>query len=128
MKAMTYRRYGGPEVVTLAEIAKPVPKRNEVLIRIRATTVTAGDHRARSLDMPAGFRVIGRLVFGITGPRQQILGTEFAGVIEAVGDDVTRFHQGDEVIAFTGGAYGGHAEYRTMPEDGTIALKLDCPR
>lgn len=123
MKAMIYRQYGGPEVVTLADVAKPVPKRNEVLIRILATTVTAGDHRARSLDMPAGFRLIGRLVFGITGPRQPILGTEFAGVVEATGKDVTRFQPGDEVIAFAGGAYGGHAEYRTMPEDGTIALK-----
>jgi NADPH:quinone reductase-like Zn-dependent oxidoreductase len=74
--------------------------------------------------LPIGFGLIGRLVFGVTGPRQQILGTEFAGVIEAVGDHVTRFHVGDEVIAFTGGAYGGHAEYRAMPEDGTIALKL----
>lgn len=123
MKAITYRQYGGPEVVALADVAKPVPKRNEVLIRIHATTVTAGDHRARSLDMPAGFKMIGRLVFGVTGPRQQILGTELAGVIEAVGDDVTLFHPGDEVIAFTGGAYGGHAEYRTMPEDGAITLK-----
>lgn len=123
MKAITYRQYGGPEVVALADVAMPVPKRNEVLIRIHATTVTAGDHRARSLDLPAGFGLVGRLVFGVTGPRQRILGTELAGVIAAVGDDVTRFQPGDEVIAFTGGAYGGHAEYRTMPEDGTIALK-----
>jgi NADPH:quinone reductase-like Zn-dependent oxidoreductase len=73
--------------------------------------------------LPAGFGLLGRLVFGLTGPRQPILGTELAGIVETVGAEVTRFRPGDEVIAFTGGRYGGHAEYRTMPEDGTIALK-----
>ena len=123
MKAMTYRQYGGPDVVTLSEVEKPTPKPNEVLIRILATTVTTGDFRARSLNMPAGFRLIGRLVFGLIAPRQPILGTELAGIVEAVGADVINFNPGDEVIAFTGGAYGSHAEYRTMPETGTIALK-----
>ncbi len=123
MKAMTYSQYGGPEVVSLSDVPKPAPKRNEVLIRIHATTVTSGDHRARSLDLPAGFGLIGRMVFGITAPRQQILGTELAGVVEGVGSDVTRFKPGDEVIAFPGGAYGSHAEYRTIREDGPIALK-----
>lgn len=123
MKAMTYRQYGGPEVVTLSEVEKPTPQPNEVLIRILATTVTTGDYRARSLNMPAGFRLIGRLVFGLTRPRQPILGTELAGIVESVGADVINFNPGDEVIAFTGGAYGSHAEYRTMPETGTIAAK-----
>ncbi len=123
MKALTYRQYGGPEVVTLSEVKKPSPKPNEVLIRILATTVSSGDWRARTLKMPAGFRLLGRLVFGLTGPRQPILGTELAGIVEAVGAEVTRFRSGDEVIAFTGGHYGCHAEYRTMPEDGTIAFK-----
>ena len=123
MKAMTYHKYGGPEVVALAEVPKPSPKPNEVLIRVLATTVTSGDYRARSLDMPAGFGLIGRLVFGLTGPRQPILGTELAGIVEAVGADVINFHPGDEVIAFTGGAYGSHAEYRALSEDSTIALK-----
>ncbi len=123
MKAMTYSQYGGPDVVTLSDVPKPTPKRNEVLIRIHATTVTSGDHRARSLDLPAGFGLIGRMVFGITAPRQQILGTELAGVVEGVGSDVTHFKPGDEVIAFPGGAYGSHAEFRTINEDGLIALK-----
>lgn len=123
MKAMTYRQYGGPDVVTLSEVEKPTPKATEVLIRILATTVTSGDFRARSLNMPTGFGLIGRLVFGLAGPRQPILGTELAGIIEAVGADVINFNPGDEVIAFSGGAYGSHAEYRTMPEAGTIALK-----
>lgn len=123
MKAMTYSRYGGPNVVTLAEVPMPSPKPNEVLIRILATTVTSGDWRARSLKMPTGFGLLGRLVFGLTGPRQPILGTELAGIVETVGKAVTRFKPGDEVIAFPGGRFGSHAEYRTMPEDGMIALK-----
>lgn len=123
MKAMTYHTYGGPEVVALDDVPKPTPKRNEVLIRIRATTVSSGDWRALSLSLPPGFRLLGRLVFGVTGPRQPILGTELAGVVEEVGADVSRFRLGDEVIAFAGGRYGCHAEYRTMREDGLIALK-----
>jgi NADPH:quinone reductase-like Zn-dependent oxidoreductase len=123
MKAMVYHRYGAPNVVALAEVAKPIPKDNEVLISIHATTVTTGDWRARSLEMPAGFNLLGRLVFGVFGPRKPILGTELAGVIEAVGPAVRRFKTGDQVFAFPGGSFGSHAEYRTMPEDGMIALK-----
>jgi NADPH:quinone reductase-like Zn-dependent oxidoreductase len=123
MKAMIYRRYGGPEVVRLDEVSMPVPKPSEVLIRIHATTVTSADWRARSLNMPPGFRLLGRLVFGIFRPRQPILGTELAGIVEAIGRDVTRFRVGDEVIAFTGGRFGCHAEYRAVAEDGMIVLK-----
>ncbi len=123
MKAMTYRQYGGPDAVRLSEVPIPSPKPNEVLIRILATTVTSADWRARSLRLPAGFGVFGRLVFGITRPRQPILGTELAGIVESIGREVTRFRAGDEVIAFTGGRFGCHAEYRTMAEDGMIALK-----
>lgn len=123
MKAATYHRYGPPSVVTVGQVRKPVAKQNEVLIRIRATTVTTGDWRARSLQLPPGFGFMGRLVFGILGPRQPILGTELAGVIEAIGPAVTQFKVGDEVFAFPGARYGSHAEYRTMPEDGMIALK-----
>lgn len=123
MKAIVYRTYGAPSVVKLAEMPKPTPKDNEVLIRIHATTVTTGDWRARSLDMPPGFSLFARPVFGFFGPRQPILGTECAGVIEVVGNAVTRFKPGDAVIAFTGGKYGCHAEYRTMPEDGLIVPK-----
>ena len=123
MKAITYKQFGPPSVVTLTEIPKPAPKDNEVLIRIHATTVTTADWRARSLILPPGFSVMGRPVFGFFGPRQPILGTECAGVIEAVGKSVTRFKVGDAVIAFPGGKFGCHAEYRTMPEDGLIVLK-----
>lgn len=123
MKAVTYRQYGGPEVVTLADVPKPSPKPKEILIRILATTVSSGDWRARSLNMPAGFGLLGRLVFGLTGPRQPILGAELAGIVEAVGREVKRFRPGDEVIAFPGGSFGSHAEFRTMPEDGMVAFK-----
>lgn len=123
MKAVTYSKYGPPSVVSLTEVPKPQPMDNEVLIRIIATTVTSGDWRARSLKMPRGFGLLGRLVFGILRPRQPILGTELAGIVESVGRTVTRFQPGDKVLAFPGGRYGSHAEYRTMPEDGMIARK-----
>ena len=123
MKAAVYERYGPPNVVELKEVEKPTPKDNEVLIKIHAATVTSGDWRARSLDMPAGFGIMGRLVFGVTKPRQPILGTELAGEIEAVGKDVSRFKVGDQVFAFSGAGMGCHAEYKCMPEDGAVALK-----
>jgi NADPH:quinone reductase-like Zn-dependent oxidoreductase len=123
MKAVIYRQYGGPDVVAFAEVARPIPKPNEVLVAIVATTVNSGDWRARSLELPAGFRFLGRLVFGFKAPRQPILGTEFAGIVEAVGAKVTRYTPGDEVVGFPGGRFGSHAEYRTMPEDGMIDFK-----
>ncbi len=123
MKAITYHRYGGPEVVQLETLPMPVPKDNEVLIRIHATTVSTGDWRARSLDLPGGFSLLGRPVFGFFGPRRPILGTELAGDVEAVGNAVTRFKVGDQVFGFAGAKFGCHAEYRTFPEDGLIALK-----
>jgi NADPH:quinone reductase-like Zn-dependent oxidoreductase len=120
---MIYEKYGPPEVLHLKEIEKPAPKDREVLIKVRATTVTAGDWRARTLNMPGGFGPFGRLVFGILRPRQPILGCELAGDIEAVGKDVRRFKVGDPVFAFTAVAMGCHAEYKCFPEDGRLALK-----
>jgi NADPH:quinone reductase-like Zn-dependent oxidoreductase len=123
MKAVVYERYGPPDVLQLKEVAKPAPRDNEVLIKSHATTVTSGDWRARSLEMPVGFGILGRLVFGISRPRQPILGTELAGVIESVGKDVKNFKVGDQVFAFSGARMGCYAEYRCMPEDGSVALK-----
>lgn len=123
MKAAVYTRYGAPDVVALAEVPMPVPKDREVLIRIHATTVSSADWRARSLAMPRGFALMGRLVFGVLGPRQPILGTELAGEIVAVGKAVTRWAAGDHVFAFPGAGFGCHAEYRTMPEQGLMARK-----
>jgi len=123
MKAAVYHKYGPPDVVELKEIPKPTIKDDEVLIKIVATTVSSADWRARSLSVPAGFGLIVRLVFGISGPRKKVLGTELAGEIVATGKDVTKFKKGDQVFAFPGGNLGCHAEYRTMHEDAPIALK-----
>lgn len=123
MKAIVYAKYGSPDVLQLQEVAKPTPKDNEILIKIHATTVTSGDWRVRSLNMPRGFGLIARLVFGVSKPRQPILGSELAGEVESVGKDVTKFKVGDQVFAFCGASMGCHAEYKCMPEDGAVALK-----
>lgn len=123
MKAVVYRQYGGPEVLRFTEVATPVPKDDEVLIKIHATTVTAGDWRMRSLDVPKGFGLLSRLALGVTGPRQPILGTELSGVITGIGKAVTKFKQGDAVFAFPGIRMGCHAEYRCMSQEGAVALK-----
>lgn len=123
MKAMVYRRYGPPEVVQPAEVARPIPRDDELLIRIFATTVTSGDWRVRSLEVPAGFGLLARLALGVLGPRQPILGTELAGDVESVGKAVTRFKVGDPVFAFTDTAMGCHAEYRCIAEGGAVARK-----
>jgi NADPH:quinone reductase-like Zn-dependent oxidoreductase len=123
MFAYTYSRYGDADVLKKTELAQPQPKSGEVLIKIYATTVSSGDWRARSLTMPRGLGLAGRLVFGITGPRKKVLGTEFSGVVEAVGKDVTEFSSGDAVIGYPGAGFGAHAEYIVMPADGKLVRK-----
>ncbi|BBO66646.1 alcohol dehydrogenase [Desulfosarcina alkanivorans] len=123
MKAVVYERYGPPDVLEVREVAKPVPGDHEVLIKTCATTVTSGDWRARSLDVPVGFGFISRLVFGVSGPRNPVLGTELAGVVESVGKRVSQFKAGDPVFAFSDAGMGCHAEYKCMPEDGAVAPK-----
>ncbi len=123
MKAAVYTTYGPPEVVTIAEVPTPVPGDTDVLIRVRATTVSTADWRVRSLILPAGFGLLARPIFGFTRPRQPILGTELAGDIVAVGKNVTRFKVGDAVFAYAGGKMGCHAEYRCLPEQAPIVRK-----
>lgn len=123
MKAIVCSQYGPPDVLQIREVPKPVPKDNEILIKVHATTVTAADWRIRSLEMPRGFKTLSRLALGFSGPRNSILGTEVAGTVEAVGKDVKRFTVGDEVFALDGSKWGGYAEYKCMPADGAVARK-----
>ncbi|WP_094585573.1 NAD(P)-dependent alcohol dehydrogenase [Synechococcus sp. BO 8801] len=120
MKAVLAERYGPPEVLQIREIATPTPKAKEILIRIYTTTVTSADWRIRSQTVPTGFGLIMRLVFGLRKPRQPILGSELAGVVAAIGRDVTRFQVGERVFAFSDMAMGCHAEYLCLPEDGMV--------
>jgi NADPH:quinone reductase-like Zn-dependent oxidoreductase len=126
MKAVIYTRYGPPEVLQLTEVAKPVPKPDEVLVGVAATTVTVGDTIMRSLRIPGPRwqRIAARLALGIRHPRRPILGMELAGEVESVGADVTRFKPGDAVIASTFSVnFGGYAEYKCLPETGMLAIK-----
>lgn len=122
MLAAVCTAYGGPEVVQVREVPAPIVKPADVLVRVHATTVASGDARVRGSRFPSGFLLPARLAFGITKPRQPILGTELAGVVAAVGSSVTRFKPGDRVIAMSGARFGCHAELKTVHEHGPIAI------
>jgi NADPH:quinone reductase-like Zn-dependent oxidoreductase len=123
VKAAVYQRYGPPEVVSVQEVPTPSPGPGDLLIRVRATTVSTADWRARALAMPRGFGALGRLVFGIRTPWRPILGLEVAGDVVAVGRDVRDFAAGDAVIGFPGIRMGGHAEFVVMPARGAVVRK-----
>lgn len=123
MKAVICTKYGPPDVLKLAEVEKPIPKDNEVLIRIYVATVTTGDVEIRKFKMPKWLWIPARIGFGLRGPRTKILGQELAGEIETVGKDAKLFREGDQVFARTGFSLGAYAEYICLPEDGVITTK-----
>lgn len=115
MKAAVYTSYGPPDVVRIEDVDTPTPGDHEVLVKVHATTVNRTD---------CGFRAppfFVRFFSGLTKPKRTVLGTEFAGVVEAVGGDVTSFQVGDRVFGFSEGRWGAHAEYLAIPEDGPLA-------
>lgn len=123
MAALVCERYGSPEVLKFMECRRPSPNSEEVLIRVLASSITSGDRRVRSMDMPKGFHTLGRLALGWHGPRNAVLGTEFAGVVQAVGNRAKGFLPGDAVFGTTGFRMGAHAEYLCISAKGAIAHK-----
>jgi len=123
MRAAVFDRFGGPEVVRLAEIAVPQPGSHDIRIRVAASTVSAADHRMRARDLPRGIALLAMPVVGMFRPRRRVLGMDFSGTVEAVGSGVTRFQPGDEVVGLTGAAFGGHAEFIVLPETAAMVLK-----
>ena len=123
MKAAVYTRYGGPDVVRIADLPLPEPGAGEVLVRIVTTTVSTADWRLRSLDVPTGFRLPVRLMFGWNRPKRPVLGTELAGVVVRSGPGVTGFAEGDEVVAFVGATFGCHAEFRVVKDSAAMIRK-----
>jgi NADPH:quinone reductase-like Zn-dependent oxidoreductase len=125
MKAVVCTKYGPPEVLQLAEVEEPVPRDNEVLIKVHATAATVSDCLVRSGKVSILLWVPMRIFVGFRRPRRPILGFELAGEIEAVGKEVKRFKKGDQVLAFTGKRFGAYAEYVSLPEDG-LRMPADC--
>ena len=123
MKAAICTAYGPPEVLIIKEVDKPVPKYDEILVKIMSASVNSGDARIRGLRAPGIFPLLMRILFGFTKPRNPILGLMFSGVVEEVGKDVTAFKPGDEIFGSTGTRMGAHAEFATVKADGVLAKK-----
>src|SRR5437899_2360035 len=123
MRAVVYDRYGPPEVLRIEEVDRPVPKDDEVLVKIHATTVNRLDVHTREANRRSGLAVtlLSRLVSGLRRPRQRILGSEFAGEVEGVGAAVTEFAVGDHVFGNSGLRFGAHAEFICVRESARLA-------
>ena len=125
IKAILHTKFGSPDELQLKEVDKPVPKDNEVLIKVRATTVTSTDCNVRNFTfVPRVFQIPARLfMFGVFKPRVNILGIDLAGEIETIGKDVELFKVGDQVFGTPGMTFGAHAEFTCVPEDGVLTIK-----
>lgn len=128
MKAAVCEKYGPPEVLKVREIEKPTPKKGELLIKVRATSVNSGDVRLRALRVDDGslgsvVKLAMRLIVGVKGPRRKVLGSVLAGTVEEFGEDVDGFEVGDEVYAMTGLKFGAFAEYATLSQKKAVTLK-----
>jgi NADPH:quinone reductase-like Zn-dependent oxidoreductase len=123
MRAAVYHRFGGPDTVHVEEVRRPSVGPDDVLVRVHASTVSVADHRARTREVPRGLVLLAAAGIGVFRPKHPVLGFDAAGVVEAVGSRVERFRTGDEVIAMTGGQFGGHAEYARVPQGAAIAHK-----
>ena len=124
MKAIVYTQYGPADVLHLQDVEKPSPKDNEVLIKVHATSVTAGDCNARGfVFVPPGFGFLSRLMFGLRKPKQTILGGELSGEIVAVGKDVKQFKKGDLIFGNAGEKFGAYAEYVCLAENAVLVMK-----
>jgi NADPH:quinone reductase-like Zn-dependent oxidoreductase len=118
MRAAVYKKYGPPSVVAIAEVEKPIPQHHEVLIKVMASTVNRTDTGFRSAEY-----VVSRLFSGILRPKQQVLGNEYAGIVESVGSLVSTLRVGDEVFGYNDTTFGGHAEYVVVSENSPVAIK-----
>jgi NADPH:quinone reductase-like Zn-dependent oxidoreductase len=123
MKTVICKKYGPPEVLELAELPIPSYKAKECLIRVKATAVNSGDVRVRGLVVSGLQRILMLLVLGFRKPRKPVLGTVFSGIVDEIGEQVTKFKKGDEVFGMTGFQFGSYAEYISIREDSAISLK-----
>lgn len=121
MKAITFEKYGQPEVLVLKEIEKPIPRSNEIIIKIYATTATAGDCELRRPDIPNFAWLIARLFFGLFKPKIKVLGSYIAGRIDSVGSDIRSFKEGELVFGVTGPKFGGYAEYVCLRDSSALS-------
>ncbi len=123
MKAVVCTRYGPPEVLRVEELATPVPRKNEVRIRILATAVTSSDCYVRGLDLSLAYRIMARLALGWNAPRQPVLGMVLSGEVDSVGPDARSFEVGERVFGFNRHRFGTYAQYVCWPEDGLLATR-----